>query len=126
MEQENDLFDEEPDDSNDPQELLYDSDADEDDEAWMKQKTENSDAVLSCPMCFTLLCLDCQRHVKYHSQFRAMFVENVVVSETRLVPQEAEEEVYYPVSCKECGTRVAVLDEDEVFHFFNVIESQAH
>ena len=30
----------------------------------------NSDAVLNCPACFTVLCLDCQRHELYQNQFR--------------------------------------------------------
>ncbi|XP_062503237.1 E2F-associated phosphoprotein-like [Corticium candelabrum] len=38
-----------------------------------------SDAVLNCPSCMTLLCLDCQRHDKYKTQYRAMFVLNCVV-----------------------------------------------
>jgi len=106
------------------EDLLYDSEADETDEVWMKRKTENSDAVLSCPMCFAFLCFDCQRHERYATQFRAMFVENVVVSKEKLAPQDADDgEVYYPVACLECGTRVAVVDHEEVFHFFNVVES---
>ncbi|XP_022651591.1 E2F-associated phosphoprotein-like [Varroa destructor] len=35
-----------------------------------------SDAVLNCPACMTLLCRDCQRHAVYRNQYRAMFVEN--------------------------------------------------
>ena len=36
----------------------------------------SSDAVLSCPCCFTTLCLDCQRHTDIPSQYRAMFVQH--------------------------------------------------
>ena len=35
-----------------------------------------SDAVLSCPCCFTQLCLDCQRHTRFPHQYRAMFVQH--------------------------------------------------
>ena len=35
----------------------------------------------------------------------------------------AKEESYYPVECETCGTKVAVMDEEEVFHFFNAIPS---
>eukprot|EP00053_Salpingoeca_punica_P014169 m.128789 g.128789 ORF g.128789 m.128789 type:complete len:477 (+) comp16395_c0_seq4:436-1866(+) len=35
-----------------------------------------SDAVLNCPACFATVCLDCQQHEEYESQFRAMFVLN--------------------------------------------------
>lgn len=30
---------------------------------------------------------------------------------------------YHPVKCSQCSTEVGVFDSDEVFHFFNVIES---
>ena len=62
-------------------ELLYDPDADNDDEQWVekqrrsylpksqassnrekKKPLPNSDAVLDCPACMTTLCLDCQRY----------------------------------------------------------------
>lgn len=37
-------------------------------------------------------------------------------------PMETEQdEVYYPVACDVCATQVAMMDEEEVFHFFNVI-----
>jgi hypothetical protein len=35
-------------------------------------RPRRSDAVLSCPCCFTPLCYDCQRHDVYLSQYRAM------------------------------------------------------
>lgn len=34
-------------------------------------KPRNSDAVLSCPCCFNIVCMDCQRHQRYLNQFRA-------------------------------------------------------
>jgi hypothetical protein len=57
---------------------FYDPDADERDERWAarQRKGHKSDAVLSCPLCFTTLCLDCQQHARYDNQFRAMFVIN--------------------------------------------------
>ena len=30
-------------------------------------------------------------------------------------------DLYNPVKCAECNTDVAVMDKDEVFHFFNVL-----
>lgn len=35
------------------------------------------------------------------------------------------EEVYRPVCCSECSTEVAVLDKDEVYHFFNILASHS-
>ncbi len=57
---------------------FYDPDADERDARWAaaQRKGHTSDAVLSCPLCFTTLCLDCQQHARYDNQFRAMFVIN--------------------------------------------------
>ena len=42
---------------------FYDPDLDDVDERWInrQRKGRTSDAVLSCPACFTTLCLDCQR-----------------------------------------------------------------
>ena len=34
-------------------------------------------------------------------------------------------DVVYPVLCEDCGTQVGVLDVDEVYHFFNVLPSNA-
>ncbi|KAH0620541.1 hypothetical protein JD844_021105 [Phrynosoma platyrhinos] len=110
----------------------------------------HSDAVLNCPACMTTLCLDCQRHESYRTQYRAMFVMNCTVikeeilkykgplnkktkrghkkikqsTESTAGPEtQEEEEIYHPVKCTECSTEVAVLDKDEVFHFFNVLAS---
>lgn len=32
-------------------------------------------------------------------------------------------DLYHPVMCKICNTKVAVYDSDEVYHFFNVVTS---
>jgi hypothetical protein len=42
-------------------------------------KPRTSDAILSCPRCFTTVCMDCQQHERYANQFRAMFVMNIGV-----------------------------------------------
>lgn len=137
-------------------ELLYDPDMDDDDEKWIDAKrrsyifpTEktgtkslkplpNSDAVLNCPACLSLLCLDCQRHDIYKSQYRAMFVSNckVITEEILKYPVKkkrskknsendvaGKEDVYNPVRCSVCNTEVAVYDADEIYHFFNVLAS---
>lgn len=109
-------------------------------------KPRNSDAVLSCPCCFTIVCMDCQRHKRFLNQFRAMFVMGITVDwSKRLVydyihqaliekPQlpnqvpldvkHVEEGEYFPVQCASCQTRVAALDmKEEVYHFFGCLES---
>jgi len=30
---------------------------------------------------------------------------------------------HWGVECSECGTKVGVIDEEEVYHFYNVLES---
>ncbi|CAK8678052.1 unnamed protein product [Clavelina lepadiformis] len=38
---------------------------------------------------------------------------------------DSSEQVYHPVKCRTCSTEVAVYDNDEVYHFFNVIAGHA-
>lgn len=148
-------------------ELLYDPEKDNRDQAWVdaqrrgyhafglqrarqkQQPVPNSDAVLNCPACMTTLCLDCQRHESYKTQYRAMFVMNCSVNREEVLryknpenrkkkrgtkkmrsnpddpPETEAEEIYHPVMCTECSTEVAVYDKDEVFHFFNVLASHS-
>lgn len=98
----------------------------------------------SCPGCFATLCLDCQKHARYHTQFRAVFVMNCKTSATAhsvAAPQQSKQqkhqrpagdeatadaaagEQFFPVACEVCGTQVGVRDADEVYHFFNVLAS---
>lgn len=46
---------------------FYDPDLDDKDEAWVhkRRKGRSSDAVLSCPACFTTLCLESQRYMQW-------------------------------------------------------------
>jgi hypothetical protein len=151
---------------------LYDENADDEDEAYVYShlrsgveesvriqqpnstqiqdlkvlKPRNSDAILSCPCCFLIVCMDCQRHERYPNQFRAMFVMNIAVKwDRRLVYDERQnmlieynakgnattqkssnekEEFYYTVCCSNCTTTVAALDmEDEVYHFYGCLST---
>ena len=55
-------------------------------------KPRYSDAVLSCPCCFNIVCMDCQRHQKYPNQFRAMFVMGIAVDwQSKLIYDEARQ-----------------------------------
>ncbi|GMT19670.1 hypothetical protein PFISCL1PPCAC_10967, partial [Pristionchus fissidentatus] len=107
---------------------------------------DGSDAVLSCPGCMVLLTRDCQRHEVYNDQYRAMFVENCRVEEEERLTIEktgkekrkerqrrrreggpegsgapTDNDVFKPVRCAVCSTKVAVIDHDEIYHFFNVL-----
>ncbi|VDM59162.1 unnamed protein product [Angiostrongylus costaricensis] len=102
----------------------------------------NSDAVLSCPGCMVLLTRDCQRHEIYSDQYRAVFVENCHVKKESLKIEKTgkekrrerqrmrkmgvqAEDLFLPVQCAVCSTNVAVLDHEEVYHFFNVLTGYA-
>lgn len=47
-----------------------------------------SDAQLSCPLCFTTVCLECQRHATYANQFRAVTGINVHVNHDEFLTLE--------------------------------------
>lgn len=84
------------------------------------------------------------RHETIKTQYRAMFTFHcqVDLGEVMKVPLHSqknrskkalsqpgelhfsgEEETYHPVRCSVCNTHVAMLDSDEVYHFFNVVTS---
>ncbi|XP_004299801.1 PREDICTED: E2F-associated phosphoprotein [Fragaria vesca subsp. vesca] len=126
---------------------FYDSDLDVKDELWVqkKRKSRASDAVLSCPACFTTLCLECQRHEKYVTQYRAVFVANCKIGRDQVIHQKgakprrgksgrqsseiesvpAGNQTVKQVCCLVCSTEVGIIDEDEVYHFFNVLPSES-
>lgn len=127
---------------------FYDSDLDDKDESWVtsKRKGRQTDAVLSCPACFTTLCLECQRHEIYLTQYRAMFVINCEITDKKVYPQgskkrrknrkardpmEIEEtssasvEAVRQVCCSVCSTEVGVFDKDDVYHFYDVLPSES-
>ena len=82
------------------------------------------------------MCLDCQRHSVYKTQYRAMFVINcTVITDQKLrfplkkkgrkkTPAVVDpNEEFHPVQCDQCKTEVGMYDKDEVYHFFNVVAS---
>lgn len=100
-------------------------------------------------LCIWIYNMTCAtlRHDTYPNQYRAMFVLNCrVMKDEHLtyVPKpgkksrkrqrgaeqlnsstDSEANKYHPVRCSNCNTEVAVVDTDEVFHFFNVLPSAA-
>ena len=50
-----------------------------------------TDAILNCPCCMTTLCMDSQRHDKYKTQYRAMFVSNCKINQDELLKYPKEE-----------------------------------
>jgi hypothetical protein len=122
--------------SGQPEGDLYDPRADDVDERWVQRNLARGQKArgphLTCPSCFTLLCVQSQAHEEYSGQFRAVFVQNCAVDDNSAMRVRIEEhgnrkepnqrtERYRPVSCARCSTEVAVLDEDDVYHFCNVL-----
>nr|XP_043626393.1 E2F-associated phosphoprotein [Erigeron canadensis] len=117
---------------------FYDPNLDDKDQLWIqkKRKGQYSDAVLSCPACFTTLCLECQRHEKYVTQYRAIFVVNCKIKKEQVSEEgslkrkrvkkggSVDNELSSPVCCMVCETEVGVIDEDEVYHFYNALPSE--
>mmetsp|Transcript_13782 Transcript_13782/g.24260 ORF Transcript_13782/g.24260 Transcript_13782/m.24260 type:complete len:160 (-) Transcript_13782:98-577(-) len=114
---------------------LYDENLDEDDEKWMDKQRQGrpSDAILSCPACFTTLCLESQKHSHYQNQYRAVFTMNCVVdyqnpvsdAHTRVGRKKQKTAKLYTFSCSICAAKIGVVDEDEVYHFFEAIPTCA-
>lgn len=85
------------------------------------------------------------RHEKYVTQYRAVFVTNCKIGSDRVSQQNnpkprrtkrgrksGESEAGFiggetpnKVSCSVCSTEVGIIDEDEVYHFFNVLPSES-
>ncbi|KJE96354.1 eapp protein [Capsaspora owczarzaki ATCC 30864] len=112
-----------------------------------------SDAILSCPFCWTTVCIDCQQHTQYNNQFRAVFALNCTIARAEQLQPGAQPSSsssskssnrntrknrklsrgqndaaadtgpLHPVRCTECNTELGVIDGDEVYHFFNVLAS---
>ncbi|XP_051887246.1 E2F-associated phosphoprotein [Pristis pectinata] len=118
-------------------ELLYDPDQDDRDQAWVDMQRRGyrgfnkqpnmpeslpvptSDAVLNCPACMTTLCLDCQRHDLYKEQYRAMFVMNCIINRGEVLRyknpankkrRNRSKKVKYP------SGETSEQDEEEIYH----------
>ncbi|KAN0025660.1 hypothetical protein ACTFIU_010254 [Dictyostelium citrinum] len=182
--------------------LYFDENEDDENEKWMKDNYKlsgkfKSDGRISCPCCFTLLCIECQQHSSYINQYRAIEVKNCTISNDIITyndkkdkkisnrnnnnkkknnkinnsnknnnqkyrnnvnkgdPQqvevklenthidddddtsdeednnnnnsdessEDEDECYRAVNCSVCNTHVAMYDQNEIYHFFDVFPS---
>jgi hypothetical protein len=152
MEEERD-FDGSGEESREPDEL-YDERKDDRDARFVQARRVSTitDGTLSCPSCFTVVCYECQQHVEYDHQFRAISAVNVKVcacthggrrtfanffspsaqiKHDKALQYGALEaggapESYMPVACGVCGYELAVYgpDNEDTFHFFAVICSE--
>lgn len=108
----------------------------------------HTDAILNCPCCMTTLCMDCQRHEKYRTQYRAMFVSNCKINEEEQLKYPKEEfdsmalnskkfkknklkclkeetdqaakdfDIFKPVMCNICCAEVGVYEVKEEIYHF--------
>ena len=136
--------------SDDP---LYDPHVDDKDERLLHEGRQGrtTDAILSCPGCFTTLSVDCQAHESIHNRYRAMFVMNAVVDTSRIKAEQPKRKggrgksslpeqnfgkgpkdtgdvsvVFHPVNCSVCGVEVGVMEaKDEIYHFIDCLASNA-
>ncbi|VDD82004.1 unnamed protein product [Mesocestoides corti] len=137
-------------------ELLYDPGEDDANTEWVKKLQENSqggetgsdetDAVLNCPGCMTLLCLNCQRHAKYKTQYRALFTFNckvedkplhlppgsdtsnlskVTIEDSPSIHESDNSDIFHRVICEVCNTPVGLCDSAGVYHLFGVLASHS-
>ncbi|KAJ1957748.1 hypothetical protein EC988_000670 [Linderina pennispora] len=114
---------------------MYDDRADDQDAQYVSQTHPGkTDAVLSCPMCFTQVCFTCQSHVKFPGQYRALSIVHCHIDASQLfvykrkgltridsMEEARPSDVYRAVVCDECGTSVGVVDADNVYHLFHVL-----
>ncbi|EIE78482.1 hypothetical protein RO3G_03186 [Rhizopus delemar RA 99-880] len=100
-------------------ELLYDPELDDEDEKWVNKQIEGKKKKKGNGVLETKDV----RHEAYSNQYRAMFVQNChVIKKERYQPKDGKEDEYYQkVVCDQCGVHVGMMDQDEVYHFFNVI-----
>lgn len=101
-----------------------------------------SDAVLSCPFCFTVLTRLCQRHDKIESRFRSADAEGAVVdwAKTGTRAGTSTDGRFHPLLCKNCRTPVGQYERlgsagvssfsscldalDGLYHFEGVVEGE--
>ncbi|KAK8934875.1 hypothetical protein KSP39_PZI014682 [Platanthera zijinensis] len=130
---------------------FYDPLLDEKDQRWINKhrKGRSSDAVLSCPACFTTLCFDCQRYSTVFSgssspelsSTRLVLVFLVscftVVTEVGIPPRASDRQkkgarqtpshtstdrlIINVVECHSCSTSLGVLSGREIFEFFFIM-----
>uniref|UniRef100_A0A0M3I0Y2 E2F-associated phosphoprotein n=1 Tax=Ascaris lumbricoides TaxID=6252 RepID=A0A0M3I0Y2_ASCLU len=92
-----------------------------------EEKNDDTDAVLSCPACMTLLTRQCQRHQLYRNQYRAMFVENckIVVEETVFMPESGKKKRKDMKKCEAArpkpntvvsASEASTLRREDLFH----------
>ena len=113
--------------------LFYDATLDAKDEKRVrgKKKKKNNvndateaetDAILSCPQCLSTVCTQCHRHERFDLQFRAVESFGTTVDED-IFPDDNGSFRGRKVRCEACEETVGLLDEEDVYHFFNVVPS---
>jgi hypothetical protein len=111
--------------------LFYDATLDAKDEKRVRGKKKNNndateaetDAILSCPKCLSTVCTQCQRHEKFDLQFRAVESFGTTTVDEDIFTDDNGSFRGRKVRCEACEETVGLLDEEDVYHFFNVVPS---
>jgi hypothetical protein len=85
------------------------------------REISTTQAILSCPGCFCLICDECQRHEKQFNRWRALEAIDCTIGDETIY--DSETTYYRKVFCTNCGTQVGAIDEEEVYHFFGILPS---
>ncbi|CAI5700512.1 unnamed protein product [Peronospora effusa] len=85
--------------------MLYDEQLDDADEQWVQTNfhgahaaNSETDAMLCCPCCFVTLCMACERHATYTSQYRATAAINCRVKRSEILTYASRESNCAPAS----------------------------
>uniref|UniRef100_A0A7S1AXG4 E2F-associated phosphoprotein n=1 Tax=Noctiluca scintillans TaxID=2966 RepID=A0A7S1AXG4_NOCSC len=108
-----------------------DPDADDDDGRWVAKEllapdvvnVRSTAAVLNCPGCFTPVCYQCQRHEVHAHQWRAAEVRNCTVDRGAPLLPKGSDTTYFPVRCAACNADVGLVDDQDMYILFQVLES---
>jgi hypothetical protein len=85
------------------------------------KEVSTTQAILSCPGCFCLICEECQRHENQFNRWRSLEAIDCTIGDETIY--DSETTYYRKVFCTNCGTQVGALDEEEIYHFFGILPS---
>jgi hypothetical protein len=109
--------------------VFYDEFEDDANDAWRIKRHAApgqtklvTDAVLSCPACFTPVCYSST--LSGGVQYRAERVVNCLVVKHEIaapLPGASRHEQYHPVKCGVCSTELGVRDSANIYHLFHIL-----
>ncbi|KCV68194.1 hypothetical protein H696_05123 [Fonticula alba] len=92
----------------------------DDEDLRLQRRRPQTDAVLSCPGCFTTLTYECRQHAEHKNQFHATKVVNILVNKKTPVATSGES-TYFQAVCKVCRNPVGVCNQNGEFDLFDLL-----